>query len=196
MRLDLDYVGANMTLFVRRHVWASIGVALIAGGCQTESPSQPPPAVPSRATEPVIAANVKSPAERTGSSAQQAAPVDEHGRYGPKLYTLAAGCAPAGAKFSCNPLTNAGCNSAEDEVCDDDDHDAFACFPESERGKEGAECDDKEGPGCAAGMTCDPATKGDSRGTCRKFCCTHGDCSTPKKCVTLDREFGSLGVCK
>jgi hypothetical protein len=185
-----------MHFLVRRDVRAAIGVALVAGGCQTESPSQPPPAVPSRAVEPVVAANVKSPAERSAPVAQAETPVDEHGRYGPKVHTLPLGCAPAGEKFSCNPLTNAGCNSAEDEACDDDDHDSFACFPESENVKEGGECNDKEGPACAAGMTCDPTSKGDPRGICRKFCCSHSDCNLSKKCATLDKGFGSLGVCK
>ncbi|MDP9002217.1 MAG: hypothetical protein M3O46_19160 [Myxococcota bacterium] len=127
--------------------------------------------------------------------APQPTPQEDHLRYGPRNYALPPGCGPAGSKFSCNPLTNAGCRAGEDEVCDDDDHGAFGCDPDSDNVKEGGECNDKEGPSCAAGMTCDTPNDSDPHGVCRRFCCTRADCPGAR-CMVLDRDFGTLGVCK
>jgi hypothetical protein len=132
----------------------------------------------------------------TAEKAPPAAPEEDEGRYGPEVYSLPAGCAPAGQKYSCDPFTNAGCRAADDEVCDDDDDDAFACFADSDKVKEGGKCNDNDGPSCGVGMTCDTLSESDPRGTCRKFCCSNANCSPPKKCVVLDPNFGTLGVCK
>jgi hypothetical protein len=45
-------------------------------------------------------------------------------------------------------------------------------------------------------MTCDPIATGDPRGNCRRLCCSDADCRAPRKCVVMDRKFGSLGLCK
>jgi hypothetical protein len=121
---------------------------------------------------------------------------EETGRYGPKIHLLPPGCGPAGGKFSCNPLTNAGCRAADGEACDDDDDDAFACFSDSDRVKEGARCNDRDGPACEAGLTCDTISDSDPRGICRKFCCSSNDCQAPRRCSVIDRQFGALGLCK
>jgi hypothetical protein len=136
--------------------------------------------------------------ESRAAVAKQPAAVDgdDEGRYGPEIYTLPTGCGPAGEKFSCNPLTNAGCKPGDDEVCDDDDDDSFACYADSDYVKEGGKCNDHDGPSCAVGLTCDTISDSDPRGTCRKFCCSNADCAGPKKCVTSDPKFGTLGMCK
>jgi hypothetical protein len=179
---------------------AAFALSFVAAGCTPTSESPKPSAPAARAPElQTSLATTASPAPKAAPAPIDPAPAtpgDDKGRYGPKIFGLPAGCGPAGEKFSCNPLTNAGCNADEDEACDDDDNDAFACFPDSDNVKEGGECNDKDGPGCAPGMTCDAASKSDTRGVCRKFCCSISDCSAHQKCVALDREFGNLGVCK
>ncbi len=153
----------------------TIALCMVVAGCPAEEP-------PKSAAE----------AERSDKTAKPDKD-GEKGRYGPKTFALPEGCGPKGEKFACNPLTNAGCNAANDEACDDDDHGAFACFPDSDGVKEGAPCDDKSGPSCAVGLTCD----GDPKGVCRKFCCAASDCAAKNsKCVPLDSDFGALGVCK
>jgi hypothetical protein len=87
----------------------------------------------------------------------------------PAAYTLPAGCGPAGKKLQCNPLTNAGCDRAKDEGCDDDDHGGFGCYAGPNTVKEGGKCDDDDG--CQGGLGCD-TDDGDDEGVCRRFCCT------------------------
>jgi hypothetical protein len=109
----------------------------------------------------------------------------------PAVYALPNGCGPAGKKFRCNPLTNAGCDRAKDEACDDDDHGGFGCYPGPNSAKEGGECDDDRG--CQGGLGCD-MDDGDEDGICARYCCTDADCGS-KKCVVIDKAFGSLGFC-
>jgi hypothetical protein len=190
---------------IQRIVWCSIVAAMGALGCEKDNP--PPSAPAPRAAEGVAAkAAAPTPVETNAAAAApppadppekpSAPPEDRSLRYGAKIYALPSGCGPAGEKFSCNPLTNAGCHPADGEVCDDDDKEGFACDPDSDNVQEGGECNDKDGPSCAAGMTCDNPSDSEPRGICRKFCCTKGDCPARTKCVALDREFGTLGVCK
>ncbi|MDP9034748.1 MAG: hypothetical protein M3O50_08055 [Myxococcota bacterium] len=175
--------------------------ALGAAGCASENPQPSAPrsldgerlaakAAKVSVAEEAPAATPAPPAQPPGSPASQEL------RYGPKSFTLPAGCGPTGVKFSCNPLTNAGCRADDDEVCDDDDHGGFGCDADSDNVKESGECNDKDGPSCAAGMTCDTPNDSEPRGVCRKFCCAKADCPPPMKCVALDRQFGTLGVCK
>jgi hypothetical protein len=109
----------------------------------------------------------------------------------PALYALPAGCGPAGKKFQCNPETNAGCDRTKDEACDDDDHGGFGCYEGPNAVKEGGECSDEEG--CQGGFGCD-TDDGDEDGVCRRYCCTNADCGS-KKCVVIEKSFGSLGFC-
>jgi hypothetical protein len=111
----------------------------------------------------------------------------------PAVQTLPPGCGPTGTKFQCNPLTNAGCDRAKGESCDDDDHGGFGCYPGPNTGKEGAKCDDKVG--CNAGFGCDTDDDDDDEGECARFCCTNADCGS-KKCTVRDKAFGSLGFCE
>jgi hypothetical protein len=180
-----------------------IGWAIAVAACANENPPPQTASTASRTEAQVATAKAKGEAERAPSvaapSETQAKPSgaqSQEMRYGPKVHALPEGCGPAGEKFSCNPLTNAGCRGAEGEVCDDDEHDAFGCDPESDNVKEGGDCNDKDGPSCAAGLTCNTPSESEPRGICRKYCCTKADCSAPTKCVVLDKEFGTLGVCK
>jgi hypothetical protein len=109
----------------------------------------------------------------------------------PVVHTLPPGCGPSGAKFQCNPLTNAGCDRTKGEACDDDDRGGFGCYPGPNTGKEGGKCDDKVG--CTAGLGCD-TDDDDDEGVCARFCCTNADCGA-KKCTIRDTAFGSLGFC-
>jgi hypothetical protein len=181
----------------RRTVAVGIIVSCSTACRSSENPHAPPSSANPVDREPSVpAGEARSPLAGRHIAGEAAG---ERGRYGEKVHALPAGCAPAGGKFSCNPLTNDGCNADEDEVCDDDDHHGFACYPESDSVQEGGDCNDKDGPSCAHGMTCDPVSASSPRGTCRSFCCTAADCRTSKMskhCVALDPEFGSLGVCK
>ena len=109
----------------------------------------------------------------------------------PAVYTLPPGCAPAGTKLQCNPLTNAGCDRTKDEACDDDERGGFGCYPGPNAVDEGGKCDDEEG--CRGGLGCD-MDDDDDDGVCARYCCKDSDCGT-KKCVATNKAFGSLGFC-
>lgn len=112
-----------------------------------------------------------------------------------KEQSLASGCGPSGAKYACSPITNAGCDAAAGEACDDDEHGGFGCYPAPNEVKEGGDCDDEEGPSCAPEYGC--ATKeGSSEGVCRKYCCDASDCAGGKNCVAVDAKVGTLGFCE
>jgi hypothetical protein len=116
----------------------------------------------------------------------------------PRRHVLPAGCVPPGKKFACNPLSNAGCDQAKGEACDDDTKGGFTCYPPPNEVEEGGECNDKEGPSCAAGMSCDTPGESNPDGVCRKLCCTGADCGRAqgKRCVPVDKEYGTFGFCK
>jgi hypothetical protein len=109
----------------------------------------------------------------------------------PAIFSLPASCGPAKTRFRCNPLTSAGCDRTKDEACDDDDHGGFVCYAGPNSVKEGGECNDDEG--CQAGLGCD-MDDDDDDGVCKRFCCTNAECG-PKRCVVIDKAFGSLGFC-
>jgi hypothetical protein len=112
-----------------------------------------------------------------------------------RLYTLPAGCVPAGEKIACHPLTNAGCKT-NGEACDDDTKGGFMCYPPPNEVGEGGECNDKEGPSCAPGMSCDTPTESSPDGICRKLCCSAADCARTRRCVPVDPQYGTFGFCK
>jgi hypothetical protein len=108
----------------------------------------------------------------------------------PAVHTLPTVCGPAGKKFQCNPLTNAGCDRTKDESCDDDEHGGFGCYPGPNSVKEGGKCDDEAG--CQGGFGCE--MDDDDDGVCARYCCTDAECGS-KKCLIIDKSFGSLGFC-
>lgn len=112
----------------------------------------------------------------------------------PVTQTMPNGCTPAGLKFQCNPVTNAGCDSAKGEACDDDEHDGFGCYPAPNTVEEGGACNDQTGPACRGGMGCDTGDDDDPEGLCHKYCCSDADCGG-KRCQTIDATSGTLGLC-
>jgi hypothetical protein len=111
---------------------------------------------------------------------------------------LPTGCVPPGKKFACNPVNNDGCDQRSGEACDDDTKGGFACYPAPNEVGEAGECNDKEGPSCAPGFSCDTPGESHPDGVCRKLCCSNADCAAAqaKRCVAVDREYGTLGFCK
>jgi hypothetical protein len=166
--------------YVRNRIAAVIVVG-IAVGCAEGGASTPP-------ARSAVAPSAESAAEAPRSESKRVI-ADR-----PAVYALPAKCGPAGRKFQCNPVTNEGCDSAKDEACDDDEHDGFGCYPGPNAVMEGGECNDEEGPSCHGGFGCDtPESHPD--GICRRYCCADGDCGA-KKCVAIDKDFGTLGFCK
>lgn len=146
----------------------------------------------------VVAAQGSAAAKSSGS---RVCPLSSRGEPGsmssaviahrPAIYTLPAGCGPAGKKLQCNPLTNLGCDRAKGEACDDDEHGGFGCYAGPNPVGEGGECNDEAG--CQGGLGCD-MDDDDDGGACARYCCSDADCGS-KKCVTIDKAFGSLGFC-
>ena len=155
--------------FARASVPLVVGVILVAGYADGGASTRRP----------------RSAAGSTSSPKEHVIP----GR--PAVYALPPGCGPAGKKFQCNPQTNAGCDRTKDESCDDDEHGGFGCYAGPNSVKEGGECDDEEG--CQGGLGCDTEDDDDD-GVCKRFCCTNADCGS-KRCVIIDKSFGSLGFC-
>ena len=150
-----------------------VGVIVVAGHAEGGASSPPP-------------------GRTAGAAPSSERPTKEHVIADrPALYTLPPGCGPAGRKLQCNPVTNAGCDRAKGEACDDDEHGAFGCYRGPNEVKEGGECDDEEG--CQGGLGCD-TDDDDSEGVCKRYCCTNADCGA-KKCVVIRKSFGSLGYC-
>jgi hypothetical protein len=119
-------------------------------------------------------------------------------RQASRRYALPPGCVPPGKKFACDPLSNAGCNQGKGEACDDDTKGGFTCYPPPNEVSEGDECNDKEGPSCAPGMSCDTPGESHPDGVCRKLCCADTDCgrAQARRCVPVDREYGTFGFCR
>jgi hypothetical protein len=86
----------------------------------------------------------------------------------------------------CDPITNAGCNSAAGEACDfgadANGNQDFQCYPAPNTGKLCDMCDLMT-VFCEGGYTCN----GD--GLCAKFCCDDGDCAG------TGADGGGGGVC-
>jgi len=86
-------------------------------------------------------------------------------------------------EFPCNPVTNAGCDPAASEVCDNIGA-GFQCIA----GKhEGGICDPCTSLNCKAGSTCIPDLG------CVKYCCGDTECA-PGYCLRYP-GLGGLGVC-
>jgi hypothetical protein len=86
-------------------------------------------------------------------------------------------------EFPCNPVTNAGCDPAASEACDNIGA-GFQCIA----GKhEGGICDPCTSLNCKAGSTCIPDLG------CVKYCCGDTECA-PGYCLRYP-GLGGLGVC-
>ena len=110
--------------------------------------------------------------------------------------SLPDGCGPAGEAYRCNPVSNAGCNTAAGEACDDDQVGGFKCYPAPNQAKDGAACaDDDDGPSCAPGLGCAGTSESNPEGTCARYCCADAECGN-KKCAAIDGKSGSLGFCR
>lgn len=109
---------------------------------------------------------------------------------------LPTGCAPEGTGYVCNPVTNAGCDSAAGEACEYGIEEYFTCYPAPNDVAEGGACDWEAGPWCEATLTCDPISPDSTAGVCRRHCCSDTDCESPETCTPNDPEFGTLGVCR
>jgi hypothetical protein len=156
--------------FTRASVPVVVGTILVAGYAEGDASTGPP-----------------------GDATDAASSAKEHVIAGrPAAYTLPPGCGPAGKKFQCNPETNAGCDRAKDEACDDDERGGFGCYEGPNSVKEGGECDDEDG--CQGGLGCDTDDDDGPDGVCKRYCCTNADCGS-KKCVIIAKSFGSLGFC-
>src|SRR5512138_469811 len=68
-------------------------------------------------------------------------------------YTLPRGCGPVGRRFQCDPVRNQGCRPSA--ACDDDGNGGFRCYVAPNLVGAGARCDDRVGPSCLPGFTCD-----------------------------------------
>lgn len=109
-------------------------------------------------------------------------------------FALPTGCAPAGERFVCNPLSNEGCSASES--CDYGLDEYFTCFPGPNEVDEDGACDYVAGPYCKSGLTCDTPGPDETAGVCKKHCCSNDDCPSPQTCAVFDPEFGTLGVCR
>ncbi len=105
-------------------------------------------------------------------------------------FATGTGAGGAPATFTCNPVTNQGCQAGE--TCDVDyQHLAFVCYGGQSTLDLCASC----GPAklyCHAGATC-------VGGTCLKFCCENVDCAAGATCdKTVLPKFGmgQVGLCK
>ena len=85
---------------------------------------------------------------------------------------------------SCNPVTNAPCDTAAGESCDFGS-DGFVCYPAPNDAKLCEECDQSNGPYCAPGHTCL------EDGGCAKYCCDDGDCGTGTCQLYKDLQVGT-----
>jgi hypothetical protein len=98
-----------------------------------------------------------------------------------------------GAPSGCNPVTNAGCNSAGGEACDLNQDGVFFCFPPPNDTALCGACDNSAGPFCVAGATC----QGEMGIKCVRYCCTDADCggSVCTKGGFAMAGYPDLGVC-
>jgi len=91
----------------------------------------------------------------------------------------------------CNPANNDGC--AADEACDvaldAEGRPIVTCFPPPATQELGETCNNEGGPFCVGGLRC-------MDGECMDTCCTDAECAAPgERCIALEPDLGSLGVC-
>jgi hypothetical protein len=161
----------------------------LAGACATPRGSQP------ETTSPPAARPSEATARRDRQAPRATPPAAAKGD-ARASFALPAGCAPASARYACDPLTNAGCRAASGEACDDDDDGGFKCYPPPNAVPIGGDCNIVDGPSCAPGLGCDGVSERDPDGECARFCCTKSDCGAGEKCVPGHPDQGALGFCE
>jgi hypothetical protein len=94
---------------------------------------------------------------------------------------------------SCNPVTNAGCDTAAGEACDLDTGNIYNCFPAPNTGTLCTTCSYNSGPFCEGTTHCIDTNSSGDNGQCARFCCNDGDCGGG----TCDMTTlpGGAGVC-
>jgi hypothetical protein len=91
------------------------------------------------------------------------------------------------AATPCNPVTNAGCDTAAGEACDfGEGTNGFQCYPAPNDGALCGACNAQAGQYCQGTMVCG-GTK------CARFCCNDGDCGTGKCDKTVTEA--EVGLC-
>jgi hypothetical protein len=91
-------------------------------------------------------------------------------------------CVEVTGPYTCNPVTNAGCNEPG-SVCDAADG-GFTCYSGNNEAPLCAPCGPEVG-WCAAGLSC--------LGPCARYCCDDGDCGSG----FCDKSLvdGNIGLC-
>jgi len=112
--------------------------------------------------------------------------------------TLPAGCVTGGVTVQCNPITNAGCNTAGGQACDlgqdNTGKPGIGCFDPPNTQDLNQTCSNgSSGPFCKGTMHCSGETDAGG-GTCKKFCCSKADCGSGT-CNAIDSQLGTLGTC-
>ncbi len=101
---------------------------------------------------------------------------------------------------SCNPVTNAPCDSGKGQACDasfsmQSGFTGFKCYDPPNDAKLCGTCDGSKGPFCAGTLTC--SVSANFGGKCMRYCCNDMDCGTGK-CLTTsmngDLFTGAPGV--
>jgi hypothetical protein len=93
---------------------------------------------------------------------------------------------------SCNPITNAPCNTGE--ACDLDTGGGYRCFapPPANTATLCQTCDITNGPACVGTMHCITALT--NAAECARFCCTDPDCGSGH-CDKTTYNTTPVGVC-
>ena len=91
----------------------------------------------------------------------------------------------------CNPANNEGCEPGEacDLAVEPSGRPIIACFPPPAEQALGDPCNNEAGPFCQGGLRCV-----DRR--CMDTCCSDAECGDLERCVPLEPDLGTLGVCR
>src|SRR4029079_8113046 len=95
-----------------------------------------------------------------------------------------------GQTFTCNPVTNGGCDGGAGETCDLGDQNQFVCFPAPNDVALCGNCDNGAGPFCKPTMHCAPTAAGFG---CARWCCDDTDCTGCKCEITFLGQ--APGIC-
>ena len=95
---------------------------------------------------------------------------------------------------TCNPVTNAPCNTAAGEACDGGyqggEFQGFQCYPAPNDQKICEACNGGDGPWCSGSMTCGAGDK------CARYCCSDADCGTGTCTKGAWPSSPDLGLCE
>lgn len=93
---------------------------------------------------------------------------------------------------SCNPVTNAPCDTAAGQACDVGQG-GFQCYDPPNNNDLCAACGDQAGY-CKAGMTCAGTGANNDVPKCVRFCCSNEDCGAMGSC-NFESSYKPVGVC-